>query len=198
MPGRIGDLYHRYAPAFDAARRRDFPERAWFDRFMRSIPRGGHLLDLGCGGGEPVARYLIDRGYRLTGVDIAPAMIQLARTRFPRQTWMEADIGTLAAEPGSYDGIVAWDSLSHLREETQRQLVIRMAQWLRRGGVALFNTGRGLIHQLEPAADEDIFHADLTPATCRALFAQCGLAELAHVAEDTTCGGTSVWLVGRV
>ena len=71
MPDRIAEQYQRHAHAFDAARRRNLPSSGiWLDRLIRSIcPRAAHILDLGCGGGEPVARYLIDRGYHLTGID---------------------------------------------------------------------------------------------------------------------------------
>mgnify|MGYP003517195631 CR=1 FL=1 len=50
MPDRIADLYQRHAHAFDAARRRSFPERQWLERFVRTIQRGGEIRDLGCGG----------------------------------------------------------------------------------------------------------------------------------------------------
>ncbi len=56
MPHRIIDLYQRHAAAFDAARRNSFPERTWFERFERMLPAKAELLDLGCGGGEPIAR----------------------------------------------------------------------------------------------------------------------------------------------
>lgn len=198
MPHRIGDLYQRHAHAFDAARRRSFPERAWLEKFVRTIPRGGQILDLGCGGGEPVDRFLIDRGYRLTGVDIAPAMIKLARTRFFRHKWIEADIARFGAESSAYDGIVAWSSLFHLEHEYQDKLIQRMAIWLKRGGVALFNTGPENGVSLGELGGEELFHASLSPGEYRAIFAKSGLAELAHRIADPDCGGMTVWLVGKV
>ncbi|HSX56115.1 MAG TPA: class I SAM-dependent methyltransferase [Sphingomonas sp.] len=197
MPDRIAELYQRHAHAFDAARRRSFPERAWLDRFIRHLPREGAVLDLGCGGGEPVARYLVDRSLHLTGVDIAPTMVQLARTRFPRHRWIEADMRKFGAESNAYDGIIAWSSLFHLDVEWQEKLIPRIAVWLKRGGVALFNTGpaRGVaIGELE---GEELFHASLAPAEYRAIFASSGLAVIAHRIEDPDCGGMTVWLVGK-
>jgi SAM-dependent methyltransferase len=197
MPDRIAQLYQRHAQAFDSARRRAFPERGWLERFIRTIPRGGEILDLGCGGGEPIDRYLCDRGYHITGIDIAPAMVQLARTRFFRHRWIEADMRNFAAEPGAYDGIIAWSSLFHLDPEAQQSVIQRMAVWLKRGGVALFNSGpdRGVsIGQFE---GEELYHASLSPGEYRAIFARNSLAELAHKAEDPDCGGMTVWLVGK-
>ena len=198
MPDRIAELYQRHALAFDAARRRSFPERAWLDRFARSIPSGGEVLDLGCGGGEPVARYLIDRGYRLTGIDIAPSMVKLARTRVARHRWIEADMRKFGAESNAYDGIIAWSSLFHLDQEAQAKLIPRMAIWLKRGGVALFNTCPDNSIRIGEFEGEALFHASLAPGEYRALFARSGLAELAHRIEDPDCGGMSVCLVGKV
>lgn len=198
MPDRIAELYQRHAHAFDAARRRSFPERIWLDRFIRHLPRDGEVLDLGCGGGEPVARYLIDRNLQLTGIDVASAMIQLARTRFPRHRWIEADMRKFGAESNAYDGIVAWSSLFHLNVEWQAKLIPRIAVWLRRGGVALFNTGPAHGTALGELEGEELFHASLAPAEYRAIFASSGLAVIAHRIEDPDCGGMTAWLVGKV
>lgn len=198
MPDRIADLYQRHAHAFDAARRSSFPERKWLERFIRTIPKGGDILDLGCGGGEPIDRFLIDRGYRLTGVDIAASMIRLARTRFFRHKWIEADMRKFGAESSAYDGIIAWSSLFHLDHDMQEKLIQRIGVWLKRGGVALFNTGPQHGISIGELAGEDLFHASLSPGEYRSVFAKSGLAELAHRIEDPECGGATVWLVGRV
>src|SRR5947209_4041797 len=44
--------------------------------------KDGPVVDLGCGSGI-WARALVDVGYRVIGVDISPAMIDLARRRVP-------------------------------------------------------------------------------------------------------------------
>jgi SAM-dependent methyltransferase len=46
----------------------------------------GVVVDLGCGSGI-WARILTDSGYRVIGVDISPAMIELARQRVPEATF---------------------------------------------------------------------------------------------------------------
>jgi 2-polyprenyl-3-methyl-5-hydroxy-6-metoxy-1,4-benzoquinol methylase len=60
-----------------------FRERSYVDRFLALTVSGTPLLDVGCGAGTPIARYLLDRGYRLTGVDASPAMLRLARATCP-------------------------------------------------------------------------------------------------------------------
>jgi SAM-dependent methyltransferase len=46
----------------------------------RAVPGGGALLDLGCGPGTD-AVYFADRGYHVTAIDWAPAMVARARER---------------------------------------------------------------------------------------------------------------------
>src|SRR5215213_7058433 len=43
---------------------------------------GGLVVDLGCGSGL-LARELIDAGYKVLGIDISEAMIELSRKRVP-------------------------------------------------------------------------------------------------------------------
>jgi cyclopropane fatty-acyl-phospholipid synthase-like methyltransferase len=36
-------------------------EAAWLDRFLGLLPRQSTVLDIGCGSGEPIARYLVEQ-----------------------------------------------------------------------------------------------------------------------------------------
>ena len=198
MPHRIVELYQRHASAFDAARRGSFPERTWLERFERMLPRNAELLDLGCGGGEPIARFLIDHGHHLTGVDSATTLINLARTRFPRHKWIEADMMRFGGDSGAYDGILAWCSLFHLEVDQQEKLIRRMSVWLRKGGVAMFNTGPANGTAMGEIEGEELYHASLSPTEYRAILAESGLTVVNHVSEDASCGGFTVWLVGKI
>ena len=78
---RIAALYRRHAYAWAASRRSqhsDTPfEAGWLDRFLGLLPSRPSVLDLGCGSGEPIGRYLARRGCNLTGVDTSPEMMEL-------------------------------------------------------------------------------------------------------------------------
>ena len=63
--------------------------------------RDGLIVDLGCGSGI-LARELIEDGYRVLGIDISEAMIDLARKKAPdAEFWIaslfETDIPSCAA-----------------------------------------------------------------------------------------------------
>ncbi|MFJ9718107.1 class I SAM-dependent methyltransferase [Streptomyces sp. NPDC101213] len=54
---------------------------AWADRLRAWLPvRPGDLLDLGCGTGS-LSLLAAERGHRVTGVDLSPAMIDRARAK---------------------------------------------------------------------------------------------------------------------
>jgi SAM-dependent methyltransferase len=55
-------------------------ESEWLDRFIALLPKEGTTLDIGCGFGEPIARYLLDRGFAVDRVDASPALIAQCRS----------------------------------------------------------------------------------------------------------------------
>src|SRR5688572_10539274 len=89
-------LYQRHADRWDQDRGKTLFERPCLDRFRAALAPDLPILDLGCGSGEPLARYLIENGHGITGVDTSPAAIDLCRRRFPEQCWMVGDMRTLA------------------------------------------------------------------------------------------------------
>lgn len=196
MPDRIAEHYERHAHIFDEVRRKSFNERHWLDRFLLGVPRGGAILDLGCGGGEPIARYLIDHGHPLTGVDVSARMIALARTRFGRQAWLQADMRS-AVVPGHFGGVIAWDSLFHLAHADQARMIERMAHWLETNGMLLFNSGPAHGEAIGDQFGEELYHASLDPHEYRQLFGALGLTEIAYAPEDQATGGRTIWLARK-
>jgi 2-polyprenyl-3-methyl-5-hydroxy-6-metoxy-1,4-benzoquinol methylase len=197
MPDRIAEHYDRHAHEFDRARRGQFAERPWFDRFLLGVRRGGHILDLGCGAGEPIDRHLIDHGYSVTGIDIAEKMVLLARIRFPRQRWLKLDMRTALLDQ-KFAGVLAWDSLFHLSHSDQAGMIIRIANWLEKDGNLLFNSGPQHGEAIGSQFGEPLYHASLDPSEYRELFRETGLTEIAFSPDDASAGGRTVWLVRKL
>jgi SAM-dependent methyltransferase len=79
LAGRIIGHYEKHAIAWDADRRNSgWNDRRWHDRFVEALPKSARVLDLGCGGGIPVARNLADHALRVTGIDSSPAIFPYA------------------------------------------------------------------------------------------------------------------------
>ena len=92
--------------------RRDGPpnemERQFLDRLLSLCPITPRVLDLGCGTGLPIDKYLADHGADVAGVDISPKHIALARANVPSASYVEGDFSQLALTAGSFDAVVSF------------------------------------------------------------------------------------------
>lgn len=72
---------------------------------------GGTVVDVGCGSGRAVGE-LLSRGVRAIGVDLDPAMVEVARERWPGAEFHVADAAALPFADGSVTGYRA-DKVLH-------------------------------------------------------------------------------------
>lgn len=189
----IVDLYSRRAGEWDADRGKTLIEKAWLDAFLAHVPPGGSILDLGCGSGEPIARYLIEQGRRLTGVDAAPGLIDLCRGRFPDHDWRVADMRGLDLG-GAFNGVIAWHSVFHLTPRDQREMFAVYGRHVAPGGVLMFTSGT---HEGETVGEwrgEPLYHGSLSAADYRAALDASGFDLLDNRIDDPETGGATVWL----
>ena len=101
------------------------------------LPAAAVVLDLGCGAGVPVTRWLADRGFTVTGVDVSARQVELARTNVPEGTFLKADMTELAFAPETFDAVVAFDSIIHVPRAEHPALLAGVYRWLKPGGVFL-------------------------------------------------------------
>jgi SAM-dependent methyltransferase len=191
---KIIDLYDRHAHDYVSDRRiARGNESAWLDRFSALLPRGSSILDIGCGFGEPVARYLIDGGFAVAGVDTSPTLIALCRERFPQRSWRVADMRSLALEQ-TFDGLLAWDSFFHLTPDDQRRMFPIFQCHASRRAALMFTSGTSHGESIGSYRGEPLYHASLAPEEYRALLNSIGFRIVAHIFEDPNYGGHTVWL----
>ena len=190
-------LYERHAAAFNRDRDRSLFEKAWLDRFLENISDGGTVLDLGCGIGEPIARYIIERGFHVTGIDSSPAMIAMCRQRFPDHEWIGADMRTINLQR-RFDGVLAWDSFFHLTADAQRLMFPVFAAHASPGAPLMWNAGPSEGQAVGDYQGERLFHASLDPVEYRRLLAVNGFDLIEYRAQDPECGGRSICLARRV
>jgi 2-polyprenyl-3-methyl-5-hydroxy-6-metoxy-1,4-benzoquinol methylase len=118
----------------------------------RALPRGGLILDLGCGPGW-TSIFLSRAGFDVTGVDISAHMIEVAHSRAARTkaavSFVVADIEELKLATRDFDGVLLFDALHHCPNYTE---VLRRA-WshLRHGGHLLLMEPSWL-HRYSPHA----------------------------------------------
>jgi 2-polyprenyl-3-methyl-5-hydroxy-6-metoxy-1,4-benzoquinol methylase len=191
--GIIG-LYQRHATEWDKLRGRCcLLEKSWLDRFVALLPQSASILDIGCGTGEPIARYLIERGYDVTGIDSSPALIGMCKDHFPDQEWIVTDMRELSLDR-RFDGILAWDSVFHLSPEDQRPMFTIFHRHARPQAALMFTCGRLHGEIISTFQGEPLYHGSLDGAEYRSLLHEHGFEVVAHVVEDPDCGHHTVWL----
>tara|TARA_R110002020_G_scaffold25240_3_gene82274 strand:- start:4303 stop:4926 length:624 start_codon:yes stop_codon:yes gene_type:complete len=193
---RTIDVYERNAARFDAERTKALIERTWLDRFSALLPQGGSILDLGCGSGDPIARYLESLGHAVTGIDAAHAMIDLARRKFPAGDWRQGDMRDLDLGQ-SFDGVIGWDSFFHLTPDEQRATLVRIASHLGPKGAMMLTVGPQAGEPIGRVGDDPIYHSSLSPSEYESILAGLGLDILQFAKEDPGCDYHTVLLAQK-
>jgi SAM-dependent methyltransferase len=132
---RIAERYRAWAGAELAG-----PRAAHLAPLRERLPAGAPVLELGCATGIPVAKALASR-YAVTGVDLSPRQIALARGNVPEAAFIHADMTALELPPSSFAAVVAFYALSHIPRGEHPALLAKIAAWLRPGGLFVATLG---------------------------------------------------------
>lgn len=149
----MAEYYTTLAPVYDAMGMADYARRAvplMLDYAQRTDWLGRQILELGCGTGTGI-NTLADSGFKLTGVDIAPDMLDVAAAKADDVQWEQGDIRKLDVEvTGQQDLIVAVDVMNEMDNVRELQAVFKgVHEILREDRLFMFDmyTIAGLTHQ---------------------------------------------------
>src|SRR5260370_22118155 len=122
-PGSQAEYTHRRRTYWDDFARNfsrwEGPRRYYQERlaeiFRFVVPPGMRILELGCGRGDLLAALRPSRG---VGIDFSPTMAGLARERYPKLEFVEADVHSLDLNE-QFDFIVCSDIVTLWRDVQQ-------------------------------------------------------------------------------
>ncbi|HEX8470729.1 MAG TPA: class I SAM-dependent methyltransferase [Brevundimonas sp.] len=200
---RIVDLYSEKADGWIADRKRTLgsagsglTEGGWLERFMAALPPGGSVLDVGCGSGWPVAATLLERGFRVVGVDPAPDLLVHATETLPDGEWLAGDMRTFDLGERRFDGLLAWHSLFHLAPHDQRIALPRILAHAADVCVFMTSSGPAEGETIGEWRGEPLYHASLDPAEYRAILEANGfLPDAVDPSEQD--GHGIIWIARR-
>jgi SAM-dependent methyltransferase len=191
----LSQAFDRQAPRFERAPVQSDPvalrRLAEYARF----PKGGRVLDAGCGPGL-VSEALLEAGCRVVGVDLSREMIDRARVRCAR--WKEAAVfhqGSLF-DPmldrlAPFDGALSRYVLHHVLD--QHAFITRQALLLPPGGILVCcdhvtdpDPGPAAHHEAIEKARDKTHTANLTGGRLVDLLAETGLDEIELIEERFT------------
>ena len=133
----VEDGYNQIADIYHSARlaKKDLNYQ-YFDNLFHFFPNSGKLLDLGCGGGQPLTAYFADKGFEVTGIDISREMIEIAKTQIPQGRFFVSDMVECRFNREEFDVIVSAFAIIHVPRERQLTLFKKIFDWLKKNGTA--------------------------------------------------------------
>ena len=180
--------YDRIADEYAAARD-GFRERRFLDTLIAPLDGPLRILDLGCGTGKPIARYLVDAGHHVTGVDRSVEMLRRARRNVPEAHLLLADIRTLQLVESSFDVVVAWDSIFHVPRAEHEGVYRRCLDWLRPGGRCLVSLGGSGWEGTSTMFGEEFFYSGFEPRVARKVLERVGFRIAEWEVDDPSSRG---------
>ena len=105
------------------------------------LPKNAKVLDVGCGAGVPVTKFLVDSGFDVIGVDFSENMLRFARKNVPKAKFIKKDMTKLDFRDNSFDGLTAFYSIIHVPREKHSSLFQSFHIILKPEGVILICVG---------------------------------------------------------
>jgi 2-polyprenyl-3-methyl-5-hydroxy-6-metoxy-1,4-benzoquinol methylase len=140
MTENQGQRYDKIAQGFADMRDQFSTEQKYIDILISYLKPGASILDVGCGSGYPIAAYLLEKGFEVTGIDGSKELLKIAQSRHPTFNCLFGDIRTVNIAE-KYDAVLEWWCLFHLPKEDHAAMIARFASWLKPGGYLEFTTG---------------------------------------------------------
>jgi SAM-dependent methyltransferase len=158
----------------------------WFAEIVRAAG-GGPVADVGCGPGH-VTAYLRELGVDAFGIDLSPAMIDLARRDHPGLRFEVGSMTDLELADASVAGVLAWWSLIHVPDDEVPLVFKHFGRVLRTDGLLLLGFHVGDVSRLKTEGygghPMKVYVHRRQPATVRAWLRDAGFVVEAEVVLD--------------
>ncbi len=158
----VSSGYNKIAESYYANRDLNKFERE-LEKFIKMLPENAHVLDAGCGAGIPTAKFLTERGLKVTGIDISKKMLELASKNVPLGNFLQMDMNDINFEPNVFDGIISVYSLFHIPKRKHASIYEKFYTVLKPGGKLLINTGINDSEGLSDFFGVPMFWSNLDP-----------------------------------
>ena len=112
----------------------------YVDLALAGLPQGAKVLDLGCGTGNPIAKYIIEKGLLLIGVDQSEKMLEIARRVVPEADFIHSDMINVKLADG-FRAAIVWDSIFHIERKHHSGIFRKLAKSLEQGARLLLSVG---------------------------------------------------------
>lgn len=109
-------------------------------KWAKTLPRGGSVIDLGCGPGFPITVVLVEEGLQVFGVDAAPSFVAAFQRNLPGTPIICESVLESRWFDQTFDAVLSIGLVFLLKTEEQHRLIRRFADALAPGGRLLFTS----------------------------------------------------------
>ena len=144
-PDKHGDIVRE---GYNVIARKYYQDRDLFnnkdqiDDFVKHLPENSVVLDIGCGGGVPVLKTMVENGFTAKGIDFSRGMLELAKKNVPEAEFILGDVMKTDFDPSSFDGIISTYAIIHIHRSYHPALYQKIFSWLKSGGVMMVSIAR--------------------------------------------------------
>ena len=109
-------------------------------KWAKTLPRGGSVIDLGCGPGFPITVVLVEEGLQVFGVDAAPSFVAAFQQNLPGTPIICESVLESRLFDRTFDAVLSIGLMFLLKAEEQHRLIQRFSEILMPGGRLLFTS----------------------------------------------------------
>ena len=132
----------------------------WFGRpavplaeaFLRQVPAGSRIVDIGCGPGQ-YTQFFRSRDRVAVGVDVSQKTVAGARTRCGTGVFARMTMTNLAFPDAAFRGVWACASLPHIPSHSVAKALAEFRRVLEPGGILFVNVPLGRGYRMETPAE---------------------------------------------
>lgn len=163
---RLGERYTEERKRFD-----NWQE---VEAFSSQLPGNAKVLDAGCGTGCPIAKYLVQNGFEVAGIDLSKEMVLTARKNVPGATFQQMNMAEIDFPPVSFDALISCYAIIHNPRETHADIFQSFHTILKPRGVMLVSVASWEWEEFANYLGVDMYWSHYGPSKTESLITNAG------------------------
>ena len=185
---RLTKLYAKERERFDNWRE--------VEAFSSQLPQNARVLDVGSGTGVPIARYLVQTGFDVVGIDLSKAMVSTAKENVPGATFHQKNMAAIDFPPESFDGLISCYAIIHVPRERHAGIFQSFHKILKPQGIMLVSVASWEWEEIADYLGVDMFWSHYSPSKTESLITSAGFN--IEFGRDVESGGEKhYWVLAR-
>lgn len=149
-------------------------DKDFLTRFAALIRYNGLVLDIGCCSSAQQARFLRDKGFEVTAIDLSENCIETAKKHFTDIQFIKMDMLEMDFENESYDALNAFYSIIHITDESLNDLFNDFNRILKMHGMIAITVHTGDFYGFYDENEFPVFYRTYTQRELKDLLTKFG------------------------